>query len=170
MYQFHFHIPPYYTLLVRSLSVLEVRRGGGTGWWLGCVVVLKGVVWPFVYKATGHAPVLRSRLPLPALPTNIVSPLPLTSGHCPGQRPQLQGAGGSLPLDCAPTAHRHHARAAQVRGTDWCGVQRVGGGWVGMVVHGTCVAACRCVAAGPQPHPAALQPAGSFRKRHVPAR
>lgn len=25
MYQFHFRIPPYYTLLVRSLSVLEVR-------------------------------------------------------------------------------------------------------------------------------------------------
>ena len=27
MYQFQFQIPPYYTLLVRSLSVLEVRRG-----------------------------------------------------------------------------------------------------------------------------------------------
>ncbi len=30
MYQFHFRIPPYYTLLVRSLSVLEVRLGAGT--------------------------------------------------------------------------------------------------------------------------------------------
>ena len=27
MYEFKFRIPPYYTLLVRSLSVLEVRQG-----------------------------------------------------------------------------------------------------------------------------------------------
>jgi hypothetical protein len=82
MYQFQFQIPPYYTLLVRSLSVLEVSRGAH----------MQQQAIPQSQPAFAHlhlsAEGLPTCLPTCCLPLALPCPAwPLPSaGHCAGLR------------------------------------------------------------------------------------
>lgn len=83
MYQFKFQIPPYYTLLVRSLSVLEVGAGGPQS--------SPSYMAPRSADAHLCSVICKVAAPLVWLPT--ISPAFIHAGHCAGLRPQLQGAG-----------------------------------------------------------------------------
>jgi len=85
MYQYNFQIPAYYTLLVRLPDLI-----------FRCLQI------PQIYTPAVLMP----------LPHVVAGPESVgLGGHRPGQRPQLQGPGRHVPLDCQTAAHGSLARA-----------------------------------------------------------
>ena len=92
--------------------------GGGVGlcrgWSAACLPVSRQPASSAMARFTPASVCSAAARCFPALALMVPPAPPAVPGHRAGQRPRLQGAGGRLPLDRAPPAHRHHVRAAQV--------------------------------------------------------